>query len=95
MARVNIVKRIKINGRWVMRSIPRKQSGNWDWNSLPDGRYYVEWYEQTDFSPLFLVAEVPLGVIGQTKEICKAVLVYLSRNKCSATDRSDHPWPRL
>ena len=46
MARVNIVKRIKINGRWVMRSIPRKQSGNWDWNSLPDGRYYVEWYEQ-------------------------------------------------
>src|SRR5437763_2664767 len=46
MARVNIVKRIKVNGRWVMRSIPRKQSGNWDWNSLPDGRYYVEWYEQ-------------------------------------------------
>src|SRR5688572_10416519 len=46
MARVNIVKRIKHNGRWVMRSIPRKQSGGWDWNSLPDGRYYVEWYEQ-------------------------------------------------
>ena len=46
MARVNIVKRIKVSGRWIMRSIPRKQSGGWDWNSLPDGRYYVEWYEQ-------------------------------------------------
>lgn len=29
-----------------MRSIPRKRSGVWDWNALPDGRYYVEWYEQ-------------------------------------------------
>lgn len=46
MARVNIVKRIKHNGRWVMRSIPRRQSGGWDWNSLPDGRFYVEWYQQ-------------------------------------------------
>jgi len=46
MARVNIVKRIKITGRWVMRSIPRKPSGGWDWNSLPEGRYYVEWYEK-------------------------------------------------
>ena len=46
MARVNIVKRIKISGRWIMRSIPRKQSGAWDWNSIPDGRYYVEWSEQ-------------------------------------------------
>ena len=45
MARVNIVKRIKVDGRWVMRSIPRKQSGNWDWNALPEGRYYVEWYD--------------------------------------------------
>lgn len=46
MARVNIVKRIKDNGRWIMRSIPKKPSGGWDWNSLPDGRYYVEWYEE-------------------------------------------------
>jgi len=36
----------KSMGAGVMRSIPRKPSGNWDWNSLPDGRYYVEWYEQ-------------------------------------------------
>jgi hypothetical protein len=45
MARVNIVKRIKVDGRWVMRSIPRKESGGWDWNVLPEGRYYVEWYD--------------------------------------------------
>ena len=44
MSRVNIVKRIKSNGRWKMFSIPRNSKGNYDWNSLPDGRYYVEWY---------------------------------------------------
>ena len=45
MARVNIVKRIKADGRWVMRSVPKKSNGEWDWKSLPEGRYYVEWYE--------------------------------------------------
>lgn len=25
---------------------PRKQSGRWDWSSLPEDRYNVEWYEQ-------------------------------------------------
>jgi hypothetical protein len=25
-------------------SIPRNPKGNYDWNSLPDRRYYVEWY---------------------------------------------------
>lgn len=45
MARVNVVKRIKVDGRWIMRSIPRRESGNWDWNALPEGRYYVEWYD--------------------------------------------------
>ncbi len=44
-ARVNIVKRIKDNGRWIMRSIRKKPSCGWDWNSIPEGRYYVEWYE--------------------------------------------------
>jgi len=29
----------------VLRSIPRKASGGYDWSSLPDGRYYIEWYE--------------------------------------------------
>ncbi|MCP5116940.1 MAG: hypothetical protein GY953_39445 [bacterium] len=28
-----------------MRSIPRKPCGGYDWNPLPDGRYYIEWYE--------------------------------------------------
>ena len=46
MAHVNIVKRIKSDGRWVMRSLPKKPSGDWDWNVLPEGRYYIEWYEE-------------------------------------------------
>ncbi len=29
-----------------MRSIPRKQSGGFDWGALPDGRYFIEWYEE-------------------------------------------------
>ena len=44
MSRVNIVKRIKIGGRWKMFSIPRNAKGNYDWNAIADGRYYVEWY---------------------------------------------------
>jgi hypothetical protein len=44
VARVNIVKRIKIGGRWKMFSIPRNAKGNYDWNAIADGRYYVEWY---------------------------------------------------
>ncbi len=46
MAHVNIVKRIKSDGRWVMRSLPKKSSGEWDWRALPEGRYYIEWYEE-------------------------------------------------
>ncbi len=45
MAHVNIVKRIKSDGRWVMRSVPKKPNGEWDWKSLPEGRYYIEWWE--------------------------------------------------
>ena len=44
MSRVNVVKRIKIDGRWKMFSIPRNAKGNYDWNAIADGRYYVEWY---------------------------------------------------
>ena len=44
MSRVNIVKRIKIDGLWKMFSIPRNAKGNYDWNAIADGRYYVEWY---------------------------------------------------
>ena len=35
MSRVNIVKRIKIGGRWKMFSIPRNAKGNYDWNATP------------------------------------------------------------
>ena len=44
LSRVNIVKRIKIGGRWKMFSFPRNAKGNYDWNAIGDGRYYVEWY---------------------------------------------------
>ena len=43
MARVNIVKQIKINGNWVLRSIPKKPSGTYDWTALPEGTYFIEW----------------------------------------------------
>ncbi|MGD0436432.1 MAG: hypothetical protein ABSB86_08200 [Bryobacteraceae bacterium] len=45
MPRVNLLKRIKTDGVWVLRSIPRKPSGGYDWGALPDGHYFVEWYE--------------------------------------------------
>jgi hypothetical protein len=43
VSRVNNVKRIKIGGRWKMFSIPRNAKGNYDWNAIADGGYYVEW----------------------------------------------------
>lgn len=45
MPRVNLLKQFKVDGAWVLRSIPRKASGGHDWSALPDGRYYIEWYE--------------------------------------------------
>jgi hypothetical protein len=44
-SRVNLLNRIKPDGVWILRSIPRKLSGSYDWGALPDGRYFVEWYE--------------------------------------------------
>ena len=43
MARVNIVKQIKIDGNWVLRSIPKRPSGTYDWTALPEGTYFIEW----------------------------------------------------
>jgi transposase len=43
--RVNIVKHVKMDGHWAIRSIPRKASGAFDWGALPDGRYVIEWHE--------------------------------------------------
>jgi site-specific recombinase XerD len=34
-----------MEGQWRLRSIPRKRSGGYDWRALPEGNYYVEWYE--------------------------------------------------
>jgi site-specific recombinase XerD len=42
MARVNILKRTKVDGRWKMVSIPRRNNDSYDWKSLPDGRYLIE-----------------------------------------------------
>ena len=44
MARVNIVKKVKVNGVWKLPSLPRKLNGNYDWNALPSGLYLIEWY---------------------------------------------------
>jgi integrase/recombinase XerD len=43
--RVNLLKQFKADGVWVLRPIPRKASGGYDWSALPDGHYFIEWYE--------------------------------------------------
>ena len=30
MGRVNIVKQVKVDGKWILRSIPKKKSGHYD-----------------------------------------------------------------
>ena len=46
MPRVNIVKQFKTeSGQWVLRSIPKKPTGHYDWSTLPDGDYFIEWRE--------------------------------------------------
>jgi hypothetical protein len=34
LSRVNIVKRMKIGGRWKLFSIPRNAKGKYDWDAL-------------------------------------------------------------
>jgi hypothetical protein len=43
VSRVNIVKKVKIDGAWKLLSIPRNGKGNYDWSSLPEGLYLIEW----------------------------------------------------
>ncbi|MDA2926798.1 hypothetical protein MYX78_06130 [Acidobacteria bacterium AH-259-G07] len=45
MPRVNVIKQVKDSKRWKMVSIPRDRKGRYNWKALPDGRYYIEWYE--------------------------------------------------
>ena len=44
MARVNIVKQVKVDGVWKLLSIPRNEKGNYDSNALPQGLYLIESY---------------------------------------------------
>ena len=46
MARVNILKQVKVGDRWKLVSIPRDKHGRQDWKALPEGRYFVEWWER-------------------------------------------------
>jgi integrase/recombinase XerD len=46
VAHVNILKQVKAEDRWKLVAIPRTKKGGYDWESLPDGRYFVEWYER-------------------------------------------------
>lgn len=46
MARVNILKQIKVETRWKLVAIPRTAKGGYDWNALPEGRYFIDWSER-------------------------------------------------
>jgi hypothetical protein len=46
VARVNILKQVKSGDRWRLVAIPRNKKGDYDWQALPEGRYFVEWYER-------------------------------------------------
>ena len=45
MSRVNILKQLKVDGRWKLVSIPHDRDGRYNWKALPDGRYFIEWWE--------------------------------------------------
>lgn len=44
MPKVNIVKQVKVDEHWKLVSMPRTDKGGYDWNALPKGRYFVEWW---------------------------------------------------
>ena len=46
MARVNILKQIKADTGWKLVAIPRNKKGGYDWDSLPEGRYYIDFYQR-------------------------------------------------
>lgn len=46
MARVNLLKQIKVDTVWKLVAIPRNKKGGYDWESLPEGRYYIDYYER-------------------------------------------------
>jgi integrase len=46
MSRVNILKQVKVGERWKLVSIPHDQHGRQNWKALPEGRYFIEWWER-------------------------------------------------
>jgi integrase/recombinase XerD len=46
VARVNILKQVKSDTGWKLVAIPRNKKGGYDWESLPDGRYYIDYYQR-------------------------------------------------
>lgn len=46
MSRVNILKQVKLEERWSLIAIPRNKKGEYLWQAMPEGRYFVEWYER-------------------------------------------------
>ena len=45
MARVNILKQVRVDDQWKLLSIPRNSKGDHDWNALPEGTYFIEYRE--------------------------------------------------
>ena len=46
MARFDIRKQVKVGGRWRLVSIPHDDHGRNNWKALPEGRYFIEWWER-------------------------------------------------
>ena len=46
MSRVNILKQVKVGDRWKLVSIPHDDHGRNNWKALPEGRYFIEWWER-------------------------------------------------
>ena len=82
MARVNIVKQIKVEGSWVLRSIPRKPSGSYDWAALPDGTYFIEWRENGQRK------REPAGITAS-----QALEDSAEETPCSGGTPMEHPSP--
>ena len=86
MARVNIVKQIKIDGNWVLRSIPRKPSGTYDWTALSEGTYFIEWRDsgQRKREPAGITASQALEAQRKDDDLEAAARVVLGL-------QPDHP----
>ena len=74
MSRVNIVKKVKVDGNWKLLSIPRNGKGNYDWSALPDGLYLIEWRAggKRRRESAGLTAPKPLKLSGGSGMISKA-----------------------